>query len=143
MNKIIIYAGALGLILGGIAVGLYEIFAPYIIRFFIADAETVILGTDFLRIRSAATLFMFMSFFHVYLFNSFGEGKRALFLGVTRWLVFNIPMLFLLNALFGMYGIPWAQLAADVLVVTESVITYRIFYNRHIATKLKEQQMPD
>lgn len=36
---------------------------------------------------------------------------------MTRWLVFNIPMLFLLNAIFGMFGIVWSQAAADVLTV--------------------------
>ena len=41
------------------------------------------------------------------------------------WLVFNIPMLFLLNALFGMYGIVWSQVTADTLTVTLSLWVYR------------------
>ena len=34
-----------------------------------------------------------------------------------RWLVFNIPMLFILNHFFGMYGIVWSQVTADSLTV--------------------------
>jgi hypothetical protein len=30
-----------------------------------------------------------------------------------RWLMINIPMLFLLNALLGMYGIVWATPTAE------------------------------
>ena len=51
-------------------------------------------------------------------------GRKSLFLGVTRWLVFNIPMLFLLNAVFGMYGIVWSQAAADVFTVALSFYVY-------------------
>ena len=72
-----------------------------------------------------ATPLMFISFFTVYLFQAFGRGRISLFLGTTRWLVFNIPMLFLLNALFGMFGIVWAQAAADVLTVLMSLYVYR------------------
>lgn len=46
-------------------------------------------------------------------------------MGVMRWLVFNIPMLFLLNAVFGMYGIVWAQVTADTLTVLLSLWVLR------------------
>ena len=51
------------------------------------------------------------------LFLGFGSGLICLFLGVMRWLVFNIPMLFILNHFFGMYGIVWSQVTADSLTV--------------------------
>ena len=120
-----------GVVCGVVSILLYLAFAPYIMRFFIADAETVALGTSFLRIRCLATLFMFMSFYHVHLFNSYGRGGEALFLGVTRWAVFNIPMLFLMNALVGMYGIVWSQLLADILTVALSLAVHRRFLRRH------------
>lgn len=110
-----------------VSILLYEIFAGPIMHFFIDDVQTVALGTNFLRIRSLATILMFLSFFHVYLFNGFGKGGHALFLGVTRWAVFNIPMLFILNHFIGMYGIVWSQLVADILTVTLSVVVYARF----------------
>ena len=117
-----------------VSIALYEIFAPYIMRFFIDDPDTVALGTRFLRIRCLATIFMFMSFYHVHLFNSYGRGGEALFLGVVRWCVFNIPMLFLLNALFGMYGIVWAQLVSDVLTVALSFYVHWRYQRKYLAT---------
>lgn len=114
----------LGLIVAAVSIALYEIFAVQFSSLFIADAQTVELASQFLRIRVLATPLMFLSFFTVYLFQAFGRGRISLFLGVMRWLVFNIPMLFLLNALFGMFGIVWSQAVADVLTVALSVFVY-------------------
>ena len=119
-----------GIICAVVSITLYEIFAPYIMRFFIDDAGTVALGTNFLRIRCLATVFMFMSFYHVNLFNSYGRGKEALFLGVMRWAVFNIPMLFILNAIIGMYGIVWTQLIADIITVIISFYIHRCYLKK-------------
>ena len=83
------------------------------------------LASEFLRIRVLATPLMFLSFFTVYVFQAFGRGRISLFLGVTRWLVFNIPMLLLLNAVIGMYGIVWSQVTADTLTVILSFYVYR------------------
>lgn len=125
MNAAKGYSMRLGLVCAAVSIVLYEIFAGQIMGIFINNAETVALGTGFLRARVLATPLMFLSFFHVHLFNGFGEGGYALFLGVMRWLVFNIPMLFLLNAVFGMYGIVWSQVTADVLTVALSLWVYR------------------
>ena len=127
MNAISKFSLKCGVICAIISITLYEIFAPYIMRFFIADTQTVAIGTGFLRIRCLATLFMFMNFYHVHLFNGYGRGREALFLGVMRWAAFNIPMLFLLNRLFGMYGLVWSQLTADILTVSLSFAVHRHF----------------
>lgn len=131
MRSTVRFSRRLGILCAVIAILLYELFSPQIMRFFIDDAQTVLLGTDFLRIRSLATIFMFLSFFHVHLFNSYGRGKEALFLGSIRWAGFNIPMLFLLEHLFGMYGIVWSQLCADIITVALSVYIYKRFERTH------------
>ena len=124
MRHIIRFSLKVGLIIGVASVALYEIFSKQIMQAFIGEAQTVALGTDFLRIRVLATPLMFISFFTVFVFQGFGKGNISLFLGVTRWLAFNIPMLFLLNAVFGMYGIVWSQVTADTLTVLLSAFVY-------------------
>ena len=121
MFRIIRFSLITGLIVGALSVTMYEILAGGIIRLFIADPETVRLGTDFLRIRCLATPLMFMSFFTVYTFQGFGRGERSLFLGIMRWAVFNIPMLFILARFLGMCGLVWSQFVSDLLTV---VISY-------------------
>ena len=125
MNDTVKYSRNIGLITAAISIMLYEIFAIYIMKLFITDAQTVLLGTDFLRIRILATPLMFLSFFTVYLFQAFGKGNKALFLGIMRWAVFNIPMLFILNKIIGMYGIVWSQITADILTVALSLYVYK------------------
>ena len=125
MNDTIRFSLRFGIIVSIISIILYEIFAGSIMKMFISDSQTILLGTGFLRIRCLATPLMFMSFFTVYVFQGFGNGNTSLFLGVVRWVVFNIPMLFLLNHIFGMYGIVWSQVSADVLTVALSFFVYR------------------
>lgn len=122
-----------GLITSAVSITMYELSAPYIMKAFITEPQTVALGTNFLRIRVLATPLMFMSFFTVYLFQAFGRGDKAFCLGVSRWLVLNIPMLFILDGIFGMYGIVCPQSTGDVLTVILSFCVYK----RYERTSLK------
>ena len=126
----------------GISVGsiaLYELFAPYLIRIFINDPDTVALGTDFLRIRVLATIMMFLSFIYVYFFQALGQGRVALFLVIMRWLMINIPMLFILDRLFGLYGLAWSQFVSDCLVALLSWLLYRTYRKKHLLTIIQAQ----
>ena len=133
MNDTISLARKLGLVIAAVSIVLYEIFAGQLVQIFLSDAQAAGMAAAFLRVRVLATPLMFMSFFTVYLFQAFGKGKISLFLGVVRWLGFNIPMLFILNSIFGMYGIVWSQVTADTLTVILS------FYVLHRFGPKKEQ----
>ena len=130
MHDVVSYSRFVGLIFGFVSVLLYEVFASYIMRIFIADVQTVELGTNFLRARALATPFMFMCFHLVNFFQAVGHGGKALALGASRWVVFNIPLLFVMNYVFGMYGIVWTQVIADIMMVIVSLIVYREFSMR-------------
>lgn len=127
MEKAVSFSRLTGLVIAAISIALYEIFASSILRFFIADAQTVEIGARFLQIRCLATPFMFICFHLVNLFQAVGKGGKALFLAVVRWAVFNIPMLFLFNRIFGMYGIVWTQMVADICTALISFYVYHRF----------------
>lgn len=131
MKSIKNFALKFGICCAAISIVLYELFAGQIMNLFIKETQTVTLGTYFLRIRCLATPLMFISFFHLNLFNGFGEGKIALLLGVLRWAVFNIPMLFIMNALVGMQGLVWSQITADILTAVASFIVYTRFEHKN------------
>lgn len=130
MFQTIRFSLACGLIVGALSIAMYELTASGIMSLFIGDTQTVKLGADFLRVRCLATPLMFSSFFTVYVFQGFGRGRTALFLGVMRWCAFNIPMLFVLNRVIGMYGLVWAQVCADILTVMLSYIVYRRYMKK-------------
>ena len=114
-----------GLVFALVCVVLYRIFAASIIRAFIADADTVRFGTQFLQARCFATPLMFLSFHMVHFMQAVGRGKISFWLAAIRQLALNIPLLFLLNYLFGMSGIVWTQATADFLNV---IVSYIIYY---------------
>ncbi len=113
-----------GLAFAFLSVLLYRLLAGPIIHAFIDDARTVELGTEFLRARCFATPFMFLSFNMVNFMQAVGRGGPSFWLCVIRQLALNIPILFLMSALFGMTGIIWTQAIADILNVIISYIIY-------------------
>lgn len=113
-----------GIVVAVCSVVLYRIFAPYIMEAFIDDAATVAFGTEFLQARCFATPFMFLSFHMVHFMQAVDEGKISFYLAVIRQLCLNIPILFLMNFLFGMTGIVWTQATADLINVVISYIIY-------------------
>ena len=76
---------------------------------------------------------MFLSFYHVHLFNGYGRRKEAVLLALIRWLRLNVPMMFVLDRLLGIYGIAWTQLIADALTVLISVVIHRRYLRRLLA----------
>lgn len=130
MQAVLRAARSAGIAISIGSIVLYEVFAPFLIRIFIGDPATIALGTDFLRIRALATIMMFLSFIYVHYFQALGQGKTALFLVVMRWLMINIPMLFLMDRIFGMYGLAWSQLVSDVIVAFLSWMIYRVAMRR-------------
>ena len=113
---------------------LYYLCAPWLIRAFIADAETVRYGIQFLQARCFATPFMFLSFNMVHFMQAVGKGKISFYLAVIRQLCLNIPILLIMNRFFGVSGIVWTQMIADCLNV---IVSYAIYFR--ISGNLKQK----
>lgn len=107
-----------------ISLVLYRSFASEIIRLFIKEPSTVAFGTEYLRIRSFAAIFMFLSFHVVHFMQAVNRGKTSLVLAAIRQLCLNIPILILLDHLFGMTGVVWTQTVADTINVAASYLIF-------------------
>lgn len=127
MQAIKKFSRRIGILCTLFCIGVFELFPATFIGYFTSDEETLQYGIEFLQIRCIATVFMFLSFFYIYLFNGLGQGKQAFILSTVRWLVFNIPIMYLLNSTFGLYGLLWAQFVSDLLTVIMSGIIYTKF----------------
>ncbi len=119
-----------GIAVAAVCIVCFEIFAGGIVRMFIDEAETVALGTDFLRICCLATPIMICNFQMIYCFQAMGKGPQSLLLSACRQGIFNIPLLILMNSIFGVYGIMWTQLIADGLTVVISFTLYDRVYKK-------------
>ena len=124
MKQIFNCARIVGVTIAATCVIFYFICSDAILSFFIGNAETVQLGTSFLKARCFATPFMFLCFNMVHYFNAIGRGKISLGLAIVRQVIFNIPILLFLDHLYGVYGLVWSQLIADVFTVVVSYIVY-------------------
>ena len=69
-----------------------------------------------------------MDFLAVGVFQALGYGKNALVFAIMRKIVLEIPALYLLNYLFPLYGLAYAQAVAEfVLAITAAVQLFLIF----------------
>jgi Na+-driven multidrug efflux pump len=119
------------LVFAAFCVVLFQFFAPQIAVVFNGHAETVKMSTDFLRILCLAVPLMLFNLQISFTFQAMGMGKESLILSSLRQGVVNIPLLFLMNSLFGLYGIVWTQLISDIIT---AVISYALY--RHSLGKL-------
>lgn len=123
-----------GMIVALVSVVLYRMFAPYIMQSFIDDVETVRIGTEFLKARCFAAPFMFLSFNMVHFMQSVNRGRISFRLALIRQLLLNIPLLFIMESIFGAIGIVWTQAVADILNVAASyLIYYSVKKNRDLS----------
>jgi Na+-driven multidrug efflux pump len=51
----------------------------------------------------------------------------------------NIPMLFILDRLFGLYGLAWSQFVSDCLVALLSWLLYRAYRKKHLLPIIQAQ----
>lgn len=103
----------------------YEIFAPQLVSSFINEEKTVRYGTDFLRIMVVAM--PMMAFCHplITMFQAIGKVKEALFCSILRKGVLDIPLLFLLDSLFALYGCMFVQPIVDFISLLVALVLYR------------------
>ena len=82
------------------------------------------------RVREAGAVspFAVVGFLAVGVFQACGLGKNAFLFAILRKVVLEIPALVLLNALFPLYGLAYAQFAAElVLAIAAVIVLARLF----------------
>lgn len=105
-----------------IAAVLYFFGSGFIIRLFMENAIIIEYGSAFLKGAAIAMPFLFIDFLAVGIFQACGMGKRSLVFAIMRKVVLEIPALFILNKLFPMYGLAYAQLVAELVLATAAMI---------------------
>jgi putative MATE family efflux protein len=119
------WARIIGMTFAGLCIVAFQIFAEGTVRLFIKDEQTFTMGTTFLRICCLATPLMISNFQMNFTFQAMGKGRQSLILSACRQGLVNIPLLFLMNALFGLYGVVWTQLLSDGITLVLSFILYQ------------------
>lgn len=105
---------------------LYEGFAPQLASLFISDTQTISYGAAFLRRMVLAMPFMAFCYPMIIQFQAMGKVREALITSILRKGVLDVPLLFLMDGLFPLYGCMWVQPIVDFL----SLIVASEFYFR-------------
>ena len=108
----------------------YYLFAAQLTRLFINQQAIVDYGARFLRGLCLGLPFLCMDFLAVGVFQAVGMGREALGFAITRKIILEIPALYILNALFPLYGLAYAQLAAEVILSVLAVLVLSRLFKR-------------
>lgn len=111
-------------IFGGLAIGaLLILFAGPVVRIFNqeADMEILSIGVYCIRLQSALLFAHAMNSIINMFFAGVGKAKWALLMSTARQGYLFIPLVFILPALFGTYGVASVQAAADLISLAISI----------------------
>lgn len=119
---------SLGFIL---AVMLTFVFAAEpIISMFMKNESIVAYGAAFQRGFCFALPFLCIDFLALGVFQSCGMGMKSFIFAVVRKIVLEIPALFVLNWLFPLYGLAYAQFVAELILGTIAVVVLIRMFRR-------------
>lgn len=100
----------------------YFIGAHTLVGAFMKNEQIIYYGSRFLHGMCLSLPFLCTDFLVVGVFQSCGMGKESLVFAVLRKIVLEIPALFVLNMLFPLYGLAYAQTVAEVVLAIAAVI---------------------
>ena len=103
----------------------YELFADSLASLFIQDAVTVRYGAAFLRCMVTAMPMMALCYPMIIQFQAMGQARASLVCSILRKGVLDIPLLFLMDALFPLYGCMWVQPIVDAISLAVALRFYR------------------
>ena len=100
----------------------YHFAASSLVSLFIEDAEIIAYGASFLSGMSLALPFLCFDFLTVGVNQACGTGKVALVFAILRKIVLEIPALYVLNMIWPLYGLAYAQPVAEVILAAVSLV---------------------
>ena len=107
---------------------IYYIASGSFVSLFMKNQTIVDYGSEFLRGFCLAQPFLCIDFIGVGVFQACGLGKNALIFAVLRKIILEIPALVVLNIIFPMYGLAYAQLVAEVILSAAAfIVLVRLF----------------
>lgn len=109
---------------------LYVAFPAFFVRLFMHDEAVVGYGSRFLVGLSLAQPFMCVDFMAVAVFQAVGLGRNSLIFAIMRKIVLEIPAIIVLNLLFPLYGLAYAQLVAEVVLAVAAVVVLTRLFRR-------------
>ena len=92
------------------------IFSAPITKLFLNDPDVIGFGRNFLRGYSLSLPFLCFDFVGVAVFQACGMGGKSLVFAILRKIILEIPALIVLNKIFPLVGLSYAQFVAEFIL---------------------------
>lgn len=130
MRAASVFSWKTALVMSACFVACFACFAPGILHLFVREVQTSTLGASFLRIACLAVPLTSVNFLISYTLQAMGKGAQSAILTSCRQGLVNIPLLLLMNAIVGLYGMIWTQFVTEVIMLPVSLLMYRATFRR-------------
>lgn len=100
----------------------YYLGSDFFIRLFMKNDSIIAYGSRFLHGLCLCLPFLCMDFLAVGVFQACGMGRKSLIFAILRKIVLEIPALYILNRIFPLYGLAFAQFAAEIVLATAAFV---------------------
>lgn len=100
----------------------YYIGAGFWIGLFMQNETIISYGEKFLRGFCLGLPFLCVDFVAVGVFQASGKGREAFVFAILRKVILEIPALYVLNLLFPLYGLAYAQFVTEFVLAVAAVL---------------------
>ena len=127
MRKILSASGGISVGISIVCMSVCLVFAAPLIHLFIhSGSVSADYGERFLRVLCLGAPFSAFAYTVISFFQAVGKGNRSLLLALLRKGILDIPLMYLLQEAYPVYGIVWATPVADCVccIVAIALISY-------------------
>lgn len=119
----------------------YYVAAAPLTSMFMENESIVAYGTRFLRGFCLGLPFLCVDFIGVGVYQACGMGEKSFVFAILRKIVLEIPALYILNRLFPLYGLAYAQFAAELILAVAAVFVLRNIFKK--LERQKKEKIPE
>ena len=131
MKETVLFSVKLSISFMAAVAAVYYFCSGGLISLFMENEAIIAYGSRFLHGLCLALPFLCMDFLAVGVFQACGMGKKSLVFALLRKIVLEIPALVILNKLFPLYGLAYAQPAAEVILSAAAVMVLGRIFRTH------------
>lgn len=125
LNDTIKTTGIIATVISVFFLFFFYLFSGELIRTFINNEEVIAYGIQIMNAMVIALPFAGIQFLIRVSFQALGKGAPALILALSRQGLFYLPLLLILNHLFGFSGFIYAQPIANILTFVLAIILFQ------------------
>ena len=130
------FSGILTVLCGAVLSAFYILCSRQVIAIFINDMDVIQYGTEMLIAASLAGPILGLLFLSINSMQAMNCPIPATLLSVCRQGLFFVPLLYILNAVFGLHGVNYTQTTADYLAIVIS-----LFLLHHSLRKFNDSEI--